>query len=232
MNRRTVSSATSYVGDVCALTPSSTLVRLIGPRLFGYEWNPGDWIRIRISGVATLRTYSVWDADADAGWLEIVLFDHGTPDSVGLEWARHLEAGTRVSFLRGSSRGFPVDQNASQHLFVGDETAAAGFGAMLRALPKEATVQGVIEANTPEDQIELPRELLRIERDGGSASPSQNLVDAVTSLDFAGGAGTAYIAGEARTVQLIRTHLVRERGWDRRAVHTKPFWTPGKRGLH
>jgi hypothetical protein len=25
--------------------------------------------------------------------------------------------------------------------------------------------------------------------------------------------------------------LVRERGWPRRSVLTKPFWTPGKRGM-
>ncbi|MEO3828389.1 SIP domain-containing protein [Actinomadura sp. B10D3] len=38
-------------------------------------------------------------------------------------------------------------------------------------------------------------------------------------------------AGEARTVQAVRAHLVRERGWPRRSVLVKPFWTPGKRGM-
>lgn len=64
------------------------------------------------------------------------------------------------------------------------------------------------------------------------AAGSAALVDAVRRLqlpDPAGGA--AYVAGEARTVQLVRQVLVRERGWDRRAVLTKPFWAPGKRGM-
>ncbi|WP_374195779.1 SIP domain-containing protein [Streptomyces sp. ISL-24] len=43
--------------------------------------------------------------------------------------------------------------------------------------------------------------------------------------------GVAYVAGEARTAQAVRQLLVREFGWDRRPVLTKPFWTPGKRGL-
>ncbi|GAA0982124.1 hypothetical protein GCM10009555_051480 [Acrocarpospora macrocephala] len=45
------------------------------------------------------------------------------------------------------------------------------------------------------------------------------------------GGGVAYVAGEAKTVQRVREHLVRERGWSRRAVLTKPFWTPGKIGM-
>ena len=46
-----------------------------------------------------------------------------------------------------------------------------------------------------------------------------------------GGLGAAYLAGEARTIQLLRRQLVEERGWPRQAIVTKPFWTPGKRGL-
>jgi NADPH-dependent ferric siderophore reductase len=43
--------------------------------------------------------------------------------------------------------------------------------------------------------------------------------------------GTAYVAGEARTAQVVRAHLVRERGWPRRSVIIKPFWTPGRKGM-
>ncbi|WP_281259398.1 SIP domain-containing protein [Actinomadura meyerae] len=39
--------------------------------------------------------------------------------------------------------------------------------------------------------------------------------------------GIAYVAGEARTVQAVRAHLVRNRGRPRRSVLVKPFWTPG-----
>lgn len=37
--------------------------------------------------------------------------------------------------------------------------------------------------------------------------------------------------GEARTVQAVRAHLVGERGWPRRSVQVKPYWTPGRRGM-
>lgn len=45
-------------------------------------------------------------------------------------------------------------------------------------------------------------------------------------------AGAGYVAGEARTCQLVRDFLVRERNWPRTSIKTKPFWAPGKRGLH
>jgi NADPH-dependent ferric siderophore reductase len=41
----------------------------------------------------------------------------------------------------------------------------------------------------------------------------------------------AYLAGEARTIQAVSQHLVRERGWPRRSIRAKPFWAPGKAGL-
>ncbi|MEU8661955.1 SIP domain-containing protein, partial [Actinoplanes philippinensis] len=43
--------------------------------------------------------------------------------------------------------------------------------------------------------------------------------------------GRAYLAGEARTIQMVRRHLVEDRHWPRRSVLTKPFWTPGRKGM-
>ncbi|MGI5271493.1 hypothetical protein ACQEUU_20230 [Nonomuraea sp. CA-218870] len=40
------------------------------------------------------------------------------------------------------------------------------------------------------------------------------------------------MAGEARTCQLVRNYLVRERNRPRTSITVKPFWAPGKRGLH
>ncbi|MEV4085779.1 SIP domain-containing protein [Nonomuraea fuscirosea] len=50
-------------------------------------------------------------------------------------------------------------------------------------------------------------------------------------MDLPDTPGVAYLAGEARTIQAVRAHLVGERGWHRRDVRTKPFWTPGRKGL-
>ncbi|WP_241564182.1 SIP domain-containing protein [Nonomuraea polychroma] len=69
-------------------------------------------------------------------------------------------------------------------------------------------------------------------RAGAPAASSRTLLAAVAELALPGDAGAAYLAGEARTCQMIRDYLVRERNWPRASIKVKPFWTPGKRGLH
>ena len=118
--------------------------------------------------------------------------------------------------------------HAPYHLFVGDETACAAFGAMLRSLPAAARVHGIIETDRPEERLPLPRtgEVRWIHRDG-----PDRIVATLRAVDLPGEPGVAYVAGEARTCQAVRRHLTAERAWPRTAVVIKPFWTPGKRGL-
>lgn len=97
---------------------------------------------------------------------------------------------------------------------------------MLRALPPSAIVHGVILADGPGDRLPLAH----AHRLRWTYRPD-DLVDALRSLALPDAPGTAYLAGEARACQEMRGHLVRERGWPRRAVVVKPFWTPGRRGL-
>jgi NADPH-dependent ferric siderophore reductase len=63
------------------------------------------------------------------------------------------------------------------------------------------------------------------------AASSQTLLQSLTQLQLPSEPGTAYLAGEARTIQMLRRHLITERRWPRQAIRTKPFWTPGRRGL-
>jgi Siderophore-interacting protein len=72
---------------------------------------------------------------------------------------------------------------------------------------------------------------VHVERSGPSAADSAVLADALRALQLPDHPGTAYLAGEARTVQTLRKILVDERGCDRRQIITKPFWTPGRTGM-
>ena len=97
---------------------------------------------------------------------------------------------------------------------------------MLAALPEEARVSGAVETESAADRLPLAHsDRLNWLTRGGTSLPG-----AVQDLAPEPG-GIAYVAGEARTVQHVRQVLVRELGWDRRSVLTKPFWAPGKRGL-
>ncbi|GAA2124026.1 hypothetical protein GCM10009727_11080 [Actinomadura napierensis] len=208
----------------------------------GLEWKPGQHIRLHvvditsartwISGKArdALRTYSVWDYDATSGVLELCVMDHEDAGP-GARWARTVRPGEEVVFNK--PEGSFVLRPAPYHLFAGEETASVTFGAMLRAAGPDEPAYGAVEIAEPERRLPLPRaeELSWCRRGDASAASSEILVDAVRRLDLPEEPGCAYVAGEARTVQAVRAHLVRERGWPRRSVLVKPYWTPGRRGM-
>lgn len=206
----------------------------------GLAWTPGQQVRVNVSDLFAartwlrgmrdaLRTYSVWDYDPDAGALELRVMDHDG-DGPGARWARTLRPGQEVAFTKPEG-GFTLREDAPYHLFAGEETASVAFGAMLRALPEDARVYGAVEAEGPGDHLDLPGGLVTVCRNGAPAASSETLLEAVRKLDLPDEPGVAYLAGEARTIQAIRAHLVTERGWQRRDVRTKPFWTPGRRGM-
>jgi NADPH-dependent ferric siderophore reductase len=219
------------VASIDLITPRMRLIRLAGPALRGLTWLPGQQVRVRVrdpQGRTSLRTYSVWSYQGDQ--LELCVLDHG--DGPGAHWARSIGKGDEV-LLRKPEGTFVTAQDAAYHLFAGEETASVAFGAMLGALPSGARVYGAIEVAREDDRLPLPRtdELSWHFRADAPAASSAGLVRAVRDLDLPAGPGVAYLAGEARTGQAVRAHLVSERGWPRRLVLVKPFWAPGKRGM-
>jgi NADPH-dependent ferric siderophore reductase len=239
---RWLSEAT--VEHVERVTSRMRHVRVQGDDLVGLAWTPGQstrvvfrdpthlgvWLSLRQLRDAA-RSYSIWDYDRDAGRCDLMILEHDG-DGPGATWARTVQAGDPVllSLIEGT---FVARLPSAYHLFVGEETAAVCFGAILRALPAAERVHGVVEAESADGHLDLPRgaDLVRVGRDGAAPSPSQTLIAALRELDLPDGPGTAYLAGEAKTIQAARRHLIDERGWPRTAIRTKPFWTPGKRGM-
>ncbi|QKW39150.1 siderophore-interacting protein [Actinomadura sp. NAK00032] len=231
----------STVAETADVTPTMRRIRLVAEAPIPFPYAPGQHVRIQINDplsvygllrpVETLRTYTIWDFDRDARTLELRahLYDG---DGIGLRWARGVRPGDPVTFWWPQGDFFVRD--AAFHVFVGDETASAAFGPMLRSLDASARVCGVLESETGELDPPLPgpHRLERVHREGAPAASSALLLDAVARLDLPDGEGAAYVAGEARTCQMVRDHLVRDRGWPRTSIKVKPFWTPGKRGLH
>lgn len=198
-------------------------LRVEGEALSGLAVRPGQQVRVAVGEGLTMRTYSIWRYDPE-GAVELCVMDH-PGDGPGARWGRSATVGDRVR-MRKPEGTFALWPDAAHHVFIGEETASVAFGAMLRALPDGARISGCVETETAADRLPLPHSdrLNWVVRSGTS------LPDAVRHLAPEPG-GIAYVAGEARTVQRVRQALVREGGWDRRAVLTKPFWTPGKRGL-
>lgn len=188
---------------------------------------------LRLHPHDALRTYSIYQANPEIGTLDIVMLDHdGKPkaDTPARHWARTVEIGSRASLTRPQGNLVPRPE-ATYHLFAGEETASVAFAAMLRSLPADADVHGVIEGAADTDHLPLPRSLTHVERGDAAAANSAVLATALRALPLPDRPGAAYLAGEARTVQTLRTILIDERGWGRRDIRTKPFWTPGRSGL-
>ncbi|AJZ82045.2 siderophore-interacting protein [Streptomyces sp. AgN23] len=233
-----------HVDTVEQLGPRLRRVILTGSALAGLTWHPGQHVRLQVAPappaldwiVGTLRTYSIWDFDDQA--MELIVFDHG--EGPGAGWARTARPGDELMLLKPQGN-LAVQSEARYHLFAGDETAQVSYGPMLRALPDDAQVFARVEVDSPAERIDLtPKQRPAARpgwnvdwtyRQGRSAASSRSLVEAVRSLPLPDEPGIAYLAGEARTIQLIRRHLVEERNWPRRHVRTKPFWTPGRKGL-
>jgi NADPH-dependent ferric siderophore reductase len=231
------------VSETEQLTPRLRRIRFGGPRLRGLNWMPGQHIRLQVAGLGesflrlhphdALRTYSIYDADPDLGTLDIVMFDHGgDPESLtpARRWSIAAAVGDDIQFTRPQGN-LVVRHNAPYHVFVGDETASVAFAAMLRSLPPGADVHGVVEAAEQADHLELARPLHQVQRGDASAQDSVVLAAALRALRLPDQSGVAYLAGEARTIQTLRKILITERGWDRRDIRTKPFWTPGRSGM-
>ncbi|QXJ21824.1 siderophore-interacting protein [Actinomadura graeca] len=224
------------------VTPTMRRIRLETGEPIPFPYSPGQHVRIQVNDplsprgllkpLETLRTYTIREHEPQAFELLAHLYE-SDGGGIGLRWASQARPGDRVTFWRHQS-GFFLHEEADYHLFVGEETASAAFGPMIGALNGSARVFGVLESESPEDDIPMPRplELRRVHRHGAPAHYSKTLLAGVTELALPDEPGTAYVAGEARTCQMIRDHLVRDRGWPRASVRVKPFWTPGKRGLH
>jgi NADPH-dependent ferric siderophore reductase len=215
-------------------------IRIEGDAVARVEWTPGQHVRVHVTDMKDprnwlrprdfLRTYSVWDYDGDG--LELCILDHDE-SGPGARWAQELRPGDPVTL--SEPEGSFTLRDGRYHVFAGDETAAVAFGAMLRVLPDGAQAHAVLEVDEPEDSVPLdgpPGADVRWQyRHGQPAAASQALVKAVAALDLPSEPGVAYLAGEARTIQLLRRHLVTDRGWPRQAIRMKPFWTPGRKGL-
>ncbi|GAA1115152.1 siderophore-interacting protein [Nocardiopsis metallicus] len=233
------------VTEVGEVTPTLRRIRIRSEELIEREYTPGQHVRVEIRdplslyGIVrpgeTLRTYTIRELSRERG--EFELWAHlYEGEGIGLEWARSVRSGDPVRLWgpQGEPELEPEVERAPYHLFVGEETGACAFEPLLTELGPNTRTFGVLESDTPEDEVPVSGlgQVVRVHRNGESAASSPLLPAAVAAMELPDEPGFALVAGEARTGQAVRAHLVNERGWPREAVRVKAFWTPGRKGLH
>jgi NADPH-dependent ferric siderophore reductase len=172
-----------------------------------------------------MRTYTVRRHSGVELDVDFVLHDDGGPAS---RWASTARPGDNVAFF-GPGGVHSVPEQTDWQLLIGDETALPAIGAILESLPRGAVAHAYIEVDNPAEQQDFQTlgniEVQWIHRHAGPHGKA--LLDAVRSAEFPAGRLYGWISGEASLVKFARRHLVRDRGFDRRAIAFTGYWRLG-----
>jgi NADPH-dependent ferric siderophore reductase len=227
--RGRVASTIAMVESVQALTPRMTRVRLVAESLGGLDAIPGQTLKIYVpdlvSGRAVARDYTVRGYNAAESSLDIDFVLHG--EGPAANWARRARPGETLEFIGPSGRYRP-DPGSDWHLFAGDETALPAIQAYVEMLPAGACAFLYLEVPDASEQQPMPgsaRPTVRwLHRGDRAPGTSTVLEDTLRTERLPPGQGRIWIAGHTPTVRRIRTHLLDQRGVDRRTLYVKGYW--------
>jgi NADPH-dependent ferric siderophore reductase len=171
-----------------------------------------------------IRTYTVRRFDAGAAGreaeldVEFVLHEGHGPAAA---WARDARPGSWVGVSEPGGRYEP-DAGADFHVVIGDETALPAVATVLDALPTGVPVSVFLEVADAGEEQPLPGTVTWVHR--GDREAGVPLAEAVRAAEFPAGRGQAWLSGESACVKELRTHLLNDRGLDRRAVYATGYW--------
>ncbi|MCQ8830843.1 siderophore-interacting protein [Streptomyces malaysiensis] len=184
-----------------------------------------------------MRSYTVRGQRRDPHEIDVdfALHHDGGPAA---RWAARAEAGDRVTLLGpvvedNGGVDFRPPSGTDWVLIAGDETALPAIAGILEWLPADLPTKVWLEVQHAEDiqelRTEAKAEITWLVRDGVAPGTPRSapLLDTVGAAELPPGTPYAWIAGEAGTVKALRRHLVRERGFDRKAVIFTGYWRLG-----
>jgi NADPH-dependent ferric siderophore reductase len=211
-----------------------TRVRLVDDSLVGLVAVPGQTLKIYVPDLVggrpvsrdyTVRDYTGHDHDGATPSLDIDFVLHG--EGPAATWARQVRPGETLEFVGPSGRYRPAP-HVDWHLFAGDETALPAIQAYVAMLPADACALLYLEVADAAEQQPIPGvaglTICWLHRGDRAPGTSTVLDDALHAVRLPPGQGRIWIAGHTPTVRRIRTHLLKERGIDRRALYVRGFW--------
>ncbi|PZS16710.1 MAG: NADPH-dependent ferric siderophore reductase [Pseudonocardiales bacterium] len=227
--RGRVASTVATVAMVTQLTPRMRRVRLVDDSLVGLAAVAGQTLKIYVpdlvSELPVARDYTVRDYDPARPSLDIDVVLHGQGPAAN--WARQVRPGETLTFVGPSGRYRP-DPQADWHLFAGDETALPAIQAYVAMLPATASALLYLEVADAAERQPIPGvahpTVCWLHRDDCAPGMSTVLYDALHGVPLPPGQGRIWLAGHTPTVRRIRSHLLNQRGLDRRALYVKGFW--------
>ncbi|MDX3226198.1 siderophore-interacting protein [Streptomyces sp. ME19-01-6] len=210
----------------------------------GQEWFP-VWRAMDPATRAVMRSYTVREQRRDPEEVDVDFALHGadaagsaTAGGPASRWAAHARPGDRAMLLGpvvpdNGGVDFRPPPGTDWVLIAADETALPAVAGILDWLPAGIGAKVWIEVQHAEDLRELPTEadaeIVWLIRDGADPADPRSalLLDGVRDAALPEGTPYAWLAGEAGTVRALRRHLVRDRGFDRKAVTFTGYWRLG-----
>ncbi len=177
------------------------------------------------------RTYTVRDADPDAGRITIDFVTHGS--GLAGVWAENAKPGDLAQIV-GPGGAYAPDPEAAWYLLAGDEAAIPAIAVALDRIPKGRPVFVVLEVEDEEEQRALETSAALVvpagaavtwlHRNGTAHTAEPRILRVVESLEFPEGRGQAFVHGEAGMVRDVRKHLARERGVSLEDLSATGYW--------
>lgn len=177
------------------------------------------------------RTYTVRDADPEAGTITIDFVTHGS--GLAGPWARDARPGDLIQLV-GPGGAYSPDPEADWHLMAGDEAAIPAISVSLERIPAGVPVIVVLEVEDEAEQealtetagLSTPGELSLtwLQRNGAEHTAEPRVLNLISGLGLPEGRGQAFVHGEAGMVREVRRHLVNDRGMDVLDLSATGYW--------
>ncbi len=171
------------------------------------------------------RRYTMRAWDAATRELTIDFVAHGDVGYAG-RWAQRARRGDVLQIV-GPGGSYTPDRDADWYLMAGDESALPAIAASLEAVPARKPCLVAVVVDDVACELELGSagrlDVTWLHRHA-SDRPGELLPEAVASLVFPDGRADVFIHGEASEVRAIRTHLIRDRGFERDGMSISPYW--------
>lgn len=208
--------------SIRVLVPSPGTDELVLP-----TWNGNEFL-LEDGSRPALRTFTPLRVDNAAGRLDIEVVRH--PGGAVSTWAETAGPGSPAA-ISGPGSGFTLPEGTDRLLVLADETAHPAAGQLMTDLPAEIALEVHIEAVSADAVVELP------DRPGASvtwhvaeasAAPGAQLVAVAEALSDLADGTHVWAAGEAASVQAIRTHLFQGLGLARTRATARGYWKPAR----
>ncbi|MFI1202849.1 siderophore-interacting protein [Streptomyces sp. NPDC020883] len=189
-----------------------------------------------------MRSYTIREQRPHLGEFDVDFALHGADDPASAaggpasRWALAARPGDRLTVLApavadNGGVDFRPPPGTDWILLTGDETALPAIAGNLAWLSPGTVAKVWIEIGHEDDRRALPSfadvEVTWLVREHAGPGRGEPVLDALRAAGLPEGTPYAWIAGEAGTVKAVRRHLVRERGFDRRAVKFTGYWRRG-----